>query len=214
MLQAFARLLTDLFPSVDPENVKELLRKHWQQLPLPRDLFATQLPPSICQGDILNPITFIIQDKAGEFAAIDAPGMLLSHSCDFDTDDHIIFAACKRANDYLQHPAYSNIRSNLYFNAFFLEGTPEIGDIIVDFETVQSVRRTVLSEALTDGRIHRVSSLTTLGYYFFLAKLTVRFLRPQSKDEVRYPSADPFLVRLNNAARAVVSLWSYVFRGR
>jgi hypothetical protein len=214
MLQAFARLVADLFPSVDPKNVKDFLRKHWKHFPLPVDLFATQIPPAICQGDILTPITFVIQDQSGEFGEIEAPGMLLSHSCDFDTDDHIIFAVCRPMSDYVTHSAISNIRSNLYFNTFSLEGTPEVGDIVVDFGIVQSVRRTVLSESISDGRIRRVASLTTLGYYFFLAKFTVRFLRPQSMEEVRNHSAPPFLSRSIHAAQAVVSLCSYVLRGR
>lgn len=213
MLQAFARLIADLFPGVDPANVREFLRKHWGKFPVPSDLFATQLPPKTCQGDILIPITFVVQDENGDFGQIEAPGMLLSHSCDLDTDDYVVFAACRPASRYAASNALSSIRSNTVFNLFYLAGTPELGDVVVDFETVQSVRRTVLERSITNGSIRRLASLTTLGYYFLIAKLTVRFLRPQSSEEVRNPSTPSLGVRLSDALHGASSLVGYIIHG-
>lgn len=213
MLRAFARLVADIFPSLDPTNARAFLNAVWKHDPPWLDLYATQIPPKPCQGDILYPITFVVQDDSGAFGELVAPGMILSHSCDIEEDENIIFAACKPFHLFSRHRSVGEIKNNTFFNFFYLEGVPSLGNRVVDFGIVQSVRRLVLEREIAQGTIRRASSFTTLGYYFLIAKMTVRFLRPQPSDEVRNLAQPRFRERLSAVLRGMVSLVRYLFRG-
>ena len=214
MLQAFARFVEALFPSLDSKNAKEYLNTFWRDGPVFSDFYASVLPPKICQGDIVGPITFIVQMDSGDLFELVLPGMVLSHSCDIDRDEEILFAACIPAKELQKRPALSDIQRNTAFGLIYLAAVPRLGDTVVDLGRVQSVRRKFLEEGLRTGVVRRFMSLTQLGYYFLIAKLTVRFLRPQADDEVRYPAKPPFWQRVRDVLRACQGLLGYLLRGR
>jgi hypothetical protein len=214
MLHAFARFVAHLFPSLEGANAKAYLDRFWRYGPVWSDLYATVLSPKICQGDVVGPITFIAHTDSGDFAELVRPGMVLSHSCDIDQDEEILFAACFPAYMFRKHPSIGDIRRNTVFGLIYLPGLPGIGDTIVDLGRVQSIRRSVFEEDLRAGKTKRHASLTTLGYYFLIAKLTVRFLRPQPSDEIRGDASPPLGQRINDVARAILGLIRYVVFGR
>lgn len=214
MLREFARLVAEIFPSIEPGTARAYLDSIQKDWPLWSDLYATQLPPRICQGDILDGMTFIVQDDEGDFGELTAPGFLLSHSCDVESDDNVLFAACRSLALFREHRALSDIRNNTFFSTIYLEDVPEIGSVVVDLSIVQSVRRSVLERNLRNATVRRVSSFTDFGYYFFIAKLTVQLLRPQAEDEIRNRSVPGLPERLRSFSRALLGLIRYVVYGR
>jgi hypothetical protein len=167
----------------------------------------------MCQGDIVDDITFVVQDEHGDFGELNAPGMLISHSCDLTDDSTVVFAACRPMSLFKRHKSISDIKNNTFFGAFYLNSVPTHGEIVVDFGILQSLRRSILEARLAQGRTRRISSFTNLGYYFFVAKLTVRFLRPQPLDEIRHDSVPPFTDRLSEVWRDMGSLAKYLILG-
>ena len=213
MLREFALLVADLFPSLDSPNAREYLNKIWKKDPPWLELYATQFPLKLCQGDIVNPVTFIVEDEQGDFGELVAPGMILSHSCDIDEDDNITLAACRPFDRFKTHRSVGDIKNNTFFGAFYLRSVPSLGDQVVDFSILQSVRTKRLAQAIPDGAVTRVMSFSDLGYYFLIAKLTVRFLRPQSAEEVRGSSRATFAKRFRYALLEVASAGRYVLHG-
>ena len=213
MWQAFARLLVEVFPSIEPENARAYLNTLWSRPVVWTDLYANPLPTNICQGDIIAPITFVLQDDSGDFGEFTAAGMILSHSCDLE-DDYLVLALCEPAAAYAQHRSIGDLRNNTLFQTFFLRDVPGMGDQVVDLGTVQSFRRSVIFRDLQNGTVVRYSSFTQLGYYFLMAKMTVRWLRPQPPDEVRGSAKAGLTARLRSVGQAVPGLLKYLFRGR
>lgn len=177
-------MLEEVFPSIEPKTQRAFLRALRKRPPSWPEFYAKELPPEICQGDILDPVKFIVQDDDGDFGELDVAGMILSHSCDID-DETWTVAACQSASAYAKHRSIGDIRNNTYFPTLFLGSVPHMGDQVVDFGTIQSVRRSVVQRGLESGAIVRRASLTQLGYYFVIAKLTIRWLRAQPEDEGR-----------------------------
>ena len=63
---------------------------------------------------------------------------------------------------------------------------------IADLSRIQSMRRDRIDNGLRSGELKRIDAFTQLGYYHFISKLAIHFLRPQPGDEVRYECRSPF----------------------
>lgn len=197
----FARFVEGLFPSIDPEEAQRCIAALRKYPGTGREFFALTLPDKLCQGDIVEPITFIVQGDDGEFGERLGAGMVLSNSCDIDNDDQLLLAECQPSSLFVTHRAWTAIQSNTFYSTLYLGNTPNRGDVVVDLSQVQTIRKAPLLAALQSGTARRHASLTDLGYYFFVAKLTVFLLRPQSAEEVRGSSPPP---RIRDKVRLLV----------
>jgi hypothetical protein len=184
---SFAEFVQSLFPGVNPETAKQCIQDLTNDPPEPRELFALTLPNDIYQGDMLEPVDFLGYGADGGYVESSLVGMLMSHSCDMAEDQKVIFAACHPADRYHAHSAWGQIRRNRFYELMYLAGVPTKGDVIVDLATVQTVPTSRIRDQLAENNLTRISSFTPIGYYFFVAKLTVHFLRAREDDEVRNP---------------------------
>ncbi len=192
MLDAsFAEFVQSLFPGVNPETAKQCIRDLTNDPPEPPDLFALQLPDVVYQGDILEPVDFLGYGAGGDYVESSLAGMLMSHSCDMAQDEKVLFAACYPADHFRRNGSWGQIRQNRFYDLMYLAGVPSKGDVVVDLATVQTVPTSHIRARLEENNLTRVSSFTQLGYYFFIAKLTVHFLRAKEDDEVRNPPPTP-----------------------
>lgn len=217
MLREFTRLVQSIFPVVDPAASRAFLRAYSGYVPVWPDLWATQLPQHICQGDIVAPVRFIIQEATGDYIEWSGPAMLLSHSCDVDSvneGDRLLFAACRPFTDYQNLPFAPELKQNGLFSLFYLQNVPKLGDSVVDFNIVQTVQRELFLGAIEDRSIQRASSFTEFGYWWLVAKLTIHLLRPSPVDEVREEAGPNFGTRLAATSREFVAIVRYLFRGR
>jgi hypothetical protein len=187
----FARFVEGLFPAVDPAEAKKVIAALQKAPPTGREFFAHRLPEKLSQGDIIEPITFIIQDNTGEFGQRVGAGMVLSNSCDIDEDDRVLVAEIQPFELFRNHSARSSIQSNTFYRTLYLANTPHNGDIVVDLAQVQTLRKDLLLSSIGRGDVNRRASFTNLGYYLFIAKLTIHLLRPQSAEEVRNSAPRP-----------------------
>jgi len=194
MLDQFARLVESLFPAINPADAKSCIEAIRQHGPVSREFYAGTLPPKPCQGDIVEPLTFIVPEDDGTFAERVGPGMILSNSCDFDEDAQLVVAECRPFQPYQAHRSSAAIKNNTFFSLMYLADVPARGDLIVALSQLQSVRQVFLKTGLDNGHITRLMSFTRLGYYFLIAKLTVHLLRPQAPDEIRHEARAPNVV--------------------
>ena len=213
-MRQLARLLAESFPSVDPQTARDYLDEFFVQgVPWQR-IYATGLPGTLCQGDIIGPLSFIIEDKETEgLLELDSPAVVLSHSCDADNDKHLVFAACRPLHDFRNHRSLSDIMNNTFYGAMTLRQVPTLGDSVLDFGIVQSFATSRILIGLEGGRLKRFSSFTQLGHYYFIAKLTVRFFRATPPDEGRLTFQSPHLMqRLRHFLDGQRSLLNYLFK--
>ncbi|MFL5560825.1 MAG: hypothetical protein ACJ79K_05040 [Gemmatimonadaceae bacterium] len=220
MLAELARFAESLFPSIDPQQARRLLDALEEtdtsvagRSRTSGELYAATLPDAPCQGDILEPFTFYDELEDGTFEARDAAGMILSHSCDFDQDEFVVIAECQPFRLLRNTRVAPNARKNRVTSLFYLPYVPaKREDYFVDFTRVQSVNRAALHRKIDDGYIIRVASLSSLGYYAFVLKLSMHYLRPPPREDVRGdPVALGFFARAHELARRIPTNLRYLF---
>ncbi len=113
--------------------------------------------------------------------------MLLSNTCDATNDDSILLAPALPYEAFQDDPRLAQIRTNIVYSLFFLPNVPALNGRIIDLSLIHSVARDFLVDNIQRGVVHRVSSLSQLGYYFLLSKLTVHLLRPETNEINRGP---------------------------
>ena len=176
------------------------------------DLFATQLGEKLSQGDIVDGLLWVVSREDGRYGTATRSGLLISHSCDVDGGGYVTFAVCQKYDAAM--PNAGNIKAQYIYEQYFL---PEHGSrpaLVADLSQVQSVRIDHIHAGLANRTFKRVDTLSNLGHWHLLSKLTVHFLRPQPQDEVRYPSIPAVGDRMRYAVSAIPGLARYVIIGR
>jgi hypothetical protein len=202
---AFAAFLQSVLPGADPAKARQCIKTLTNNPPDSRELYSLVLPDPVYQGDIVEPVDFLVPAN-GEYAIRSNAGMLLSHSCDMKNDEEVIMAECFPLAEFTENDAFrASIQSNKLYNLMFLRAVPRKGDLVVNLTRVQTVSTSMINERLGAGDLVRVSSFTDLGYYFFAAKLTVHLLRVREEDEVRAEA--PSLTFLQRSGIAWRILW-------
>lgn len=191
MLVEFIRLVHQLFPSIDPYTAASCLAAIKQHGDIdPSLLFAfgaSQEPTDLYQGDLVGPLVFTRVGRDGSVKRYSTAGLMLSNSCDAENDLNSVFAATIPVERFDGDRRASSIRANIIFNLFYLPDVPELGGQVVDMSLVQSISTHWLRAGLIDGSLRRYAGFSQLGYYFFLSKLTVHLLRPETEEVIRGP---------------------------
>lgn len=211
MLAEYARFVKELFPSIDPATTKQLLETAGFKGFTDEQYFATQLGDKLCQGDVVAGLRWVYEKEDGTFWRPTYPGMLMSHSCDVDNDDWLCFAPCFDFDPAVNNAA--DVKKNEVYDVYYLPPHQGRAARVADFAMMQSMRAERIIAGLNNGSLTRVEHLTPLGYYHFVSKLTVHFLRPQPPEDVRYRCAPPLGERVRYAASASVGLARYAIRG-
>ena len=187
MFAALIELVAELFPSVSPTTVARCLREVTQQDFDPGRLFLPRPFEYLAQGDVIAPIAFLMVEEGGELFRYDGPAVLLSNTCDSEHDENVLLAASYPFGTLLEdNPVDENsLRNNCILNLLYL---PMIGDdgrgIVADLSWIQAHRRDWVVSALQRGQIRKLYSLSDIGFYLLLAKLTLHLLRPETPETV------------------------------
>lgn len=54
-----------------------------------------------------------------------------------------------------------------------------LSDEYVDFEMINTISRDAFNRFLDTNKVRRIASLTLVGYYMFICKLSIFFMRPE-----------------------------------
>lgn len=195
MLEEFAEFVGQLFPATKPETVRELIKALEKRGGIvSKELYAPQPPTGICQSDIFAPVPFRALLADGTWGEFSGPGLVLTNSCDAERVNYITLAQClpygpmRDALSTTGAPGrnlVTSIEVNEVSNLLFLPGVPSVGDLVADFCVTVTIDRRYLERAVSRGDIRRTCAMSLLGYYFFLAKLTLHYMRPESDEVVR-----------------------------
>lgn len=180
MLPEFIEFCQKLFPCIDPYTAEQA-KVAMRQFDGDKGPSLVIPAPSLdyCQGDIYTEIPFYYTSKTGELRVIKRKAQLLSNTCDASRDDRLLFAAVHPLNDLADNASLVDaIRRNLRFSAFYLPDNI-MEDEYVDFELINAMSREMFDKLCKTGKVRRIASLTQVGYFMLICKLTVFFMRPE-----------------------------------
>jgi hypothetical protein len=185
MKKEFINFVHEIFPSISPYT-KEELRKAIDQFEhkgnKKDDLynyFKIQPLNYLAQGDIIEYLPFVTYDNTGEEKTRKLRGILLSNTCDCENDESIVFSPLLPLSSF--KGVTKRFTNNLTYNLLYFPDSI-LSDYIVDFGIMNTFPKKPLEFGLSNGKLTKVASLNTLGYYLFLTKLTVHLLRPEDTD--------------------------------
>lgn len=176
-LRTFRTFVAGIFPNlafegmdrVGQQAISETLhgRGKW---PLIRS--AIEGPP--LQGDIVGPLPFSWIDENGDQVEYESHGLVLSATCDVENDDLVSVCVCIPGSTARQEDIINEeVEAQRAFRLMFLSGGG--GEFVADFARIMTIPSRVIGD-----RLARSWSLTQFGYYMFLTKLTVHFMRPEA----------------------------------
>ena len=182
MIDGFIRFYENLFPSITPyaaEGVKAAIGR------FRRDngsiAYTTKLPfKAFRQGDFFSEIPFYYMDPKGDYGFKKCNAMLLTNTCDTERNDYLTFAAAIPVSDFEENKI-RGLEDNTNFQFLFVPGA-STDDFVIDFGLLSVVPRTMFNEAFSANKITRKASLTTVGYFLFITKLTAFFMRPEDSE--------------------------------
>ncbi len=190
MLTDFIQLVSEIFPSIDPKAATRCLSQLSHRSFDDSQLFCPGKLEYLAQGDVLAPVRFLTTDEDGGELEYTGPGILLSNTCDAEHEEHVIFAACYSYDLFreLAPVDEASLRSNCIFNLLYL---PLLGSdgkgLVADLSLLQSHSRAFVTGSLLQGSVTKVSSLSQLGFYLLLAKVTIHLMRPEPAEVLRGP---------------------------
>lgn len=178
MLNEFIDFTTSLFPSISPytqQRTKEAIRQ-FNELEIPYRFIMNQSLEHIAQGDIIDNIPFILYDEDGSELSNSFKAIILSNSCDATRDDNLMLAPFFPINK-LKADENAIRKNTIYPLLHFPDG--EVNNEAADMSLIRPYPRSFIEDGLEKGRFKKVASLNSYGYYLFLIKLTIHFMRPE-----------------------------------
>lgn len=184
MIDGYIDFLEKLFPVIDPytaDGAKKAVRE-FQRYGVKTPFFTSPLDEDYQQGDIFSRVPFAYIDREGKGQVAVTGGMLLSNSCDVTRNDTLQFAAVAPLSNYsVDDFDVSAVTSNMNYEYLYFPDT-NLGDSFVNFGLISTISRTVFEEYVQAGKSERIASLNSLGYFLFITKLTVFFMRPEDPE--------------------------------
>ena len=189
------------------EHLKEQCKQYFKQIPqgLGDWFYSSSAPQVIYQGDILDKFEFIyyeVVDGGLEIHSLeDTPCMLLSHTCDMAFEDKTRekFVSVAPAFSFKEFSefkisAYSDsgwkdflndVKANRIYDILYIPSKYPIDDLVIFLDRMTSVDPKLLQLKLGKGDSKRILSLSQIGFYFFLIKLTYHFARYEDRKEIK-----------------------------
>ena len=180
MLDEFIEFTQSLFPSISP-YVKERTKAAIKQFELNGktvSLFNCKAYDYLTQGDIFDGIPFVRVEEDGNISAHRGKGMLISNTCSADHDKEIVIAPLLDINSL--NIQKSDIVNNLHYRLLYLPDE-KYENYVVDFSLINTFSKDVLNRMIKQGKVVKEASLNQFGFYFFICKLTICFMRPEDE---------------------------------
>lgn len=130
----------------------------------------------LCQGDIISSLPFILFNEKGEEVIIETPGMMISNTCDAQRKSFVTFAPIFEIDNFIDDFNIGNLKSNEINSLFFIPDS-SFDKYIIDLTRLCSFPLSFINSAIQNRKIKKLFTLNSYGYYYFLMKLSVLFMR-------------------------------------
>jgi hypothetical protein len=167
--------------------------------------YSPSIPRNTYQGDIvdkLNVVYYEMENDTQEIGVLeDIPCMLLSHTCDMDFEGktrgkHVSVAPVFAFDEFAKNrpQGYStkgwqsfleDLKANRITDILYIPEKKPLEASIILFDRIFSFNPLVLRDRADRNKTKRILSLSQIGFYFFLIKLTYHFARYEDRTEIR-----------------------------
>lgn len=112
-----------------------------------------------------------------------AKAQLMTNSCDAVRKKNLLFSAMLPIEEYSEFDLNS-IKKNLIYELIYYPDN-RLTESVVDLGIVTTISRELFEVLLKTGKVEKIASLSDIGYYLWLSKMTVYLLRPESAEVIR-----------------------------
>jgi len=185
MIQDFIDFVNRVLPYDFPSDVKDKakaaiaqFRKDGQQL----NYMMFRPLEQLSQGDIISNVAFVYFDDDGSQKKFLADAFVLSTSCHIDQKERILLAPIFPLKEF--HGNILELKNNTIFNYMYI---PDMimADKFVAFDFINTYSKKLIQNCINQDKIQRLGSLNQIGYYFFIVKLAVYFMRKEDGDTLK-----------------------------
>lgn len=184
MIDGYIDFLEELFPAIAPytaEKAKSAVRE-FSRNGTKAPYFIEPYDEDFQQGDIFSKVPFVYIDKEGHGQLAVTGGMLLTNSCDAMRNRNLQFAAMMPLDKYSNDPdILRSVKNNKNYDYLYYPDI-KVSEMFVNFGLITSVSREAFGKFVSSGNSERMASLNMVGYFLFITKLTVFFMRPEDSD--------------------------------
>ena len=183
LLNSFIDYCGSIFPNVDTQ-VEGSVKKALNQFdPDKFCWFSDYQIEGLCQGDIIDKITFAYYDDECNLFAYTTKAMIVSNSCDIENDDDILLAPLidYKDSDELDRNQKQDILNNRYLGRMCFTNT-SLDNYFVDFSRMQSFNKNFIVKLINSEKIKKECSLSQFAWYFLMVKLNIHFARMENHE--------------------------------
>ena len=179
MIDEFVEFVQNIFPldTQKGDNVRKALRQFSSQGRSLQYFFTTPFG-FLAQGDIIDPIIFTKIEDDGEETSFTTKGLVVSNTCDVENDEQIIIAPMLPLSNFGKLRT-ALVRNEIMNLLYLPEGN--VTDCVADLSLMNAFPSNLIKNYIELGKIRKIESLNQFGYYLFLTKLTIHFMRPEDQ---------------------------------
>ena len=180
MITEFIEFCEELFPSIQPytaEQAKMALLQFEKDGKMLQYITNNLNDGELYQGDIFSDVPFYYMQPNGTYGMAKYKAQLLTNTCDAIRNDNLNFAAILPLNEF-SNKFQTNIIKNKSYQFLYLPDN-KTKDFVIDFGLINTISREAFIRAVNQNKIRKIVSLSDIGYYMFICKLTVYFMRPE-----------------------------------
>jgi len=184
MISELLDFVDSVLPSVDSaakNKAQAAIAQFVQEGKQIKYLLSSKLS-ELSQGDIISEIPFSYFKEDGSQHNFKARGLVVSTSCHIDQKDLINIVPVLPMKFFTgDSNAKRDLQENRVFDYMYFPEN-EMQDYFVDFSKVNTYNRTLIMKGIETEKIERLFSLSQIGFYFFIIKLTVFFMRKEDAE--------------------------------
>ncbi|WP_312103631.1 hypothetical protein [Pygmaiobacter massiliensis] len=184
-MDEYLNFLEKLFPSIDPyvaERVEDSMRQFYRDSADSYSCFYKASFEFLAQGDIIAKLPFLIVHEDGTVYTERYPAIILSNTCDVENDEYIVASPLFNLSSFDFNPGrIGSIKKNKTNNLLYFPDK-NFENQFINLNIVNTYKKSSLVSAWKEKKINRVASLNQFGYFLFLTKMTVNYMRPENKE--------------------------------
>lgn len=176
MLKELIDFVDASFPSIpygEKEKAKEAIEQFEKTGETVNYLYSDLLP-ELSQGDILSDIPFIFYDNDGTLQRFKAMAMVVNTSCHIENKNCLTLVPVVSLNEIETN--VTTVKNNKVYEIMYIPDT-KLSNYCIDFSMPVTYGTDLIKNQIEKGNIHRVASLSQIGYYLLLIKLNIYLMR-------------------------------------
>ncbi len=179
--EKFIDFVKEIVPSVSMETAEEVKKWIRDTERIGYESYYSREQKDLLQGDVIDGIKFILVNEEGKLMVTPKmKAMVMSTSCDIEQDDNITLCPLFENSD-LKESVVDAVKNNLKYDALFINAK-EIENYHIRFSVSNTVSKKYIFNALKEGRIKKIFTMSRITHYLFIVKLTLHYMRHEDAE--------------------------------